>query len=59
MIHDKHYVIFLGEKELKSRSQVVQRDLPRPTEVNMTVLRPSYSDTPLTDLQKVIQSHQT
>ncbi|KAL0269731.1 UNVERIFIED_CONTAM: hypothetical protein PYX00_007365 [Menopon gallinae] len=40
------------DKELKSRSQVVQRDLPRPTEVNMTVLRPSYNDAPLTDLQK-------
>lgn len=40
------------EKELKSRSQVVQRDLPRPADVNMTVLRPAGSDIPLTDLQK-------
>lgn len=37
---------------MKSRSQVVQRDLPRPLDVNMTVLRPA-TDVQLTDLQKV------
>lgn len=42
----------LRENELKRRSQAVQRDLPRPTEVNHTVLRPLNSDPPLTDLQK-------
>ncbi|XP_039278089.1 cell division cycle 5-like protein [Nilaparvata lugens] len=39
------------EKELKSRSQVVQRSLPRPPDVNI-VLRPMNSEPPLTDLQK-------
>ncbi|RZF40584.1 hypothetical protein LSTR_LSTR007467 [Laodelphax striatellus] len=39
------------EKELKSRSQVVQRNLPRPPDVNI-VLRPMNSEPPLTDLQK-------
>ncbi|KAJ9592544.1 hypothetical protein L9F63_015779 [Diploptera punctata] len=40
------------EMEMKSRSQPVQRDLPRPVEVNMAVLRPPHTDPPLTDLQK-------
>ncbi|PSN39298.1 Cell division cycle 5-like protein [Blattella germanica] len=40
------------ELEMKSRSQPVQRDLPRPAEVNMAVLRPPHTDPPLTELQK-------
>ncbi|KAK6635552.1 CDC5 cell division cycle 5-like protein [Polyplax serrata] len=40
------------EKELKCRSQVIQRNFPRPSDVNMTVLRPVFSDVTLTDLQK-------
>jgi pre-mRNA-splicing factor CDC5/CEF1 len=40
------------EKELRKRSQAVQRDLPRPTDMNDSVLRPLNSDPPLTDLQK-------
>ncbi|XP_063217197.1 cell division cycle 5-like protein [Bacillus rossius redtenbacheri] len=40
------------EQELRSRSQAVQRDLPRPQEINMAVLRPPHSDPPLTELQK-------
>ena len=40
------------EAELKRRSQAVQRDLPRPTDMNHSVLRPLNSDPPLTDLQK-------
>lgn len=49
--------IFLitGLEELQSRSQPVQRDLPRPMEINMSVLRGAQNDTPLTDLQKVIR----
>ncbi|KZC15188.1 Cell division cycle 5-like protein [Dufourea novaeangliae] len=43
------YVI--GKKELSRRSQVIQRDLPRPVDVNMNTLRP-FMDTPLTDLQR-------
>lgn len=40
--------------EMKLRSQVVQRDLPRPTEVNNAVMRPTPgpSDPPLSLLQK-------
>ena len=40
------------EEEFKRRSQAVQKDLPRPTEMNQTVLRPMNSDPPLTGLQK-------
>lgn len=40
------------EAELKRRSQSVQRDLPRPTDMNHTVLRPLNADPPLTDLQR-------
>lgn len=42
------------EEELKNRSQAVQRDLPRPQEINANVMRPTHTDPPLTDLQKVI-----
>ncbi|MEQ2245118.1 CDC5 cell division cycle 5-like protein, partial [Ilyodon furcidens] len=38
------------EKELKLRHTAVQRNLPRPTEVNESVLRPASME-PLTDLQ--------
>ncbi|XP_072391983.1 cell division cycle 5-like protein [Diabrotica undecimpunctata] len=39
-------------RELALRSQVIQRDLPRPQEVNMTVLRPSHESYSLSDLQR-------
>ncbi|XP_053679904.1 cell division cycle 5-like protein [Anopheles nili] len=39
-------------KELSLRSQVIQRELPRPLEINTTVLRPSNEMHGLTDLQK-------
>ncbi|CAI9578047.1 unnamed protein product [Staurois parvus] len=39
-------------KELKQRHRAVQRDLPRPSEVNETILRPFNVEPPLTDLQK-------
>ncbi|CAN0222027.1 cell division cycle 5-like protein [Lethenteron reissneri] len=39
------------ERELKRRHQAVQRDLPRPTEINETILRPVGVDPPLTELQ--------
>ncbi|KAM5163043.1 cell division cycle 5-like protein [Mantella aurantiaca] len=39
-------------KELKQRHRAVQRDLPRPSEVNETILRPVNVEPPLTDLQK-------
>lgn len=44
--------VYTGEKELKSRSQVIQRSLPRPSDINI-VLRPPNTDPPLTELQKV------
>lgn len=39
------------EKELRQRHPSVQRDLPRPSEVNETILRPHNVEPPLTDLQ--------
>ncbi|XP_076655110.1 cell division cycle 5-like protein [Halictus rubicundus] len=39
------------KRELSRRSQVIQRDLPRPIDVNMNILRP-FVDTSLTDLQR-------
>ena len=43
-----------GERELKRRSQPVQRDLPRPSDVNQNIMRKvGPNDPPLNDLQKV------
>ncbi|XP_055585317.1 cell division cycle 5-like protein, partial [Uranotaenia lowii] len=39
-------------KELSLRSQVIQRDLPRPLEINMTVLRPPNEMHGLAELQR-------
>ncbi|CAG9765204.1 unnamed protein product [Ceutorhynchus assimilis] len=39
-------------KELLLRSQVIQRDLPRPQDVNLSVLRPANESYSLTELQK-------
>ncbi|XP_044275145.1 cell division cycle 5-like protein isoform X2 [Varanus komodoensis] len=39
-------------KALKRMHKAVQKDLPRPSEVNETILRPLNVDPPLTDLQK-------
>jgi len=44
-------VDFIGEEELKSRSQVVQRLLPRPSAVNHSILRTT--EPQLNELQKV------
>ncbi|XP_046848614.1 cell division cycle 5-related protein-like [Xenia sp. Carnegie-2017] len=40
------------EKERRLWSQAVQREMPRPSDVNTTVLRPANIDPPLTALQK-------
>lgn len=40
------------EREFRSKSQAVQRSLPRPSDMNMTILRPLNSDPPLTELQR-------
>jgi len=47
------FTYITGQLELKLRSQVIQRCLPRPPDTNI-VLRPLNSEPPLTDLQKVI-----
>lgn len=39
-------------QELALRSQVIQREFPRPQDVNMSVLRPPHESYSLTDLQK-------
>lgn len=39
-------------RELKRRSQAVQREMPRPSDVNATVLRPANVEPPLTGLQQ-------
>lgn len=39
-------------KEMKRMHKAVQKDLPRPSEVNETILRPFNVEPPLTDLQK-------
>lgn len=49
-----HFITYItGQLEMKLRSQVIQRNLPRPPDTNI-VLRPLNSEPPLTDLQKVI-----
>ncbi|XP_051780373.1 cell division cycle 5-like protein [Erpetoichthys calabaricus] len=40
------------EKELKQRHTPVQRNLPRPSDVNETILRPLNVEPPLTEIQK-------
>ncbi|XP_066536264.1 cell division cycle 5-like protein [Hoplias malabaricus] len=40
------------EKELRQRHTAVQRTLPRPSEVNETILRPHNVEPPLTELQQ-------
>ncbi|TSM77309.1 Cell division cycle 5-like protein [Bagarius yarrelli] len=40
------------EKELKQRHTAIQRNLPRPSEVNETILRPQNVEPPLTELQQ-------
>ncbi|XP_008551894.1 cell division cycle 5-like protein [Microplitis demolitor] len=41
----------LRKRELEKRSQVIQKDLPRPVEINMNILRTS-TDASLTDFQR-------
>lgn len=48
-----YFVCITGQLEMKLRSQVIQRYLPRPPDTNI-VLRPMNSEPPLTDLQRVI-----
>lgn len=41
------------EEHFKRQTQVVQRNLPRPDDINLTILRPANAEGPITDLQKV------
>lgn len=46
-------VFFLSEeRELALRSKVIQRDLPRPYDINMAVLRPAMDSQSLSDMQR-------
>lgn len=45
-------MISIEKLELSRRSQVIQRNLPRPLEANMLILRPSADCAGLTDLQQ-------
>ena len=38
---------------MRRQSQAVQRNMPRPSDVNASVLRPANVEPPLTGLQKV------
>lgn len=40
------------EERFKRQTQVVQRNLPRPLDINLTVLRPANAEGPMSDLQK-------
>ncbi|XP_046435737.1 cell division cycle 5-like protein [Neodiprion virginianus] len=44
-------IIEQQKRDLAQRSQVIQRDMPRPVDINMNILRP-LMDSPLTDLQR-------
>ena len=43
----------LEQEHFKRQTQVVQRNLPRPNDINLTILRPANAEGPMTDLQKV------
>lgn len=43
-------------REMRRQSQSVQRSMPRPSDVNASVLRPANVEPPLTGLQKVLIS---
>ena len=47
------FFLIVELRELRRRSQAVQRNLPRPSDVNSTVLRPPNVDPPLTGIQRV------
>lgn len=53
MQFSRNYLAALRER--KRQSQAVQRNMPRPSDVNVTVLRPANIDPPLTGLQKVLR----
>lgn len=50
----KIFLLYLEQEHFKRQTQVVQRNLPRPNDINFTILRPANAEGPMTDLQKVI-----
>lgn len=55
-----HIVVVSAElREMRRRSQSVQRNMPRPSDVNATVLRPPNVEPPLTGLQQVRREKDT
>ncbi|CAF2062203.1 unnamed protein product [Rotaria magnacalcarata] len=40
------------QEHFKRQTQVVQRNLPRPNDINLTILRPANAEGPMNDLQK-------
>ncbi len=51
-----HFFLFFSlieEEHFKRQTQVVQRNLPRPNDVNLTILRPANAEGPMNDFQKV------
>ncbi len=49
----KLLISLVEEEHFKRQTQVVQRNLPRPNDINLTVLRPANAEGPMTDIQKV------
>lgn len=49
-----YIALSVGEAQMKKRSMAVQRDLPRPADMNSNIMRKvGPSDAPLSELQKV------
>ena len=47
-------MLHIGEAAMKKRSMAIQRDLPRPADMNSSIMRKiGPSDAPLSELQKV------
>jgi hypothetical protein len=43
----------IEQEHFKRQTQAVQRNLPRPNDINLTILRPANAEGPMSDLQKV------
>jgi len=47
------FLFFVEEEHFKRQTQVVQRNLPRPNDINLAILRPANAEGPMSDFQKV------
>ncbi len=52
-LHMKLNRFYIEQEHFKRQTQAVQRNLPRPNDINLTILRPANAEGPMTDLQKV------